>query len=99
MERRQTRLLSVAGAIVAVALGFAAGAAATDNPPVGEMSRMHDETPGIGMHGHDAHGAGDQDHAVMDEMHAEMSARLAPADAAIHHRMHAACSGSDEGTK
>jgi tRNA A37 N6-isopentenylltransferase MiaA len=52
---------------------------------------MHAEmhaTQGMGM-GPDM----ERMHAQMDEMHAEMWARLSPEDRARHQRMHEACAG------
>ncbi len=89
------RLLAAAAVVVAaLGLGFAAASAASDpGDPVSEMRRMHEQMHaddgGMGMGGHTS--------TEMDEMHAQMSARLPEEDRALHDRMHEACSGhSDE---
>ena len=91
MERstgRGLRVLAVAVAVTAaLAVGFAAGGALAEPPdPVDEMRQMHEEMHsargGMGMGGHAAE---------MDEMHAQMSARLSEEDRALHDRMHEAC--------
>jgi hypothetical protein len=90
------RVLVVAVALIAAfGVGFAAASASADQgDPVDEVRRMHGEmhvTYGIGM----GPGAADMErvHAQMDEMHAEMWARLSPEDRARHQRMHEACGG------
>ncbi len=94
MERSSGAVLRLlpATAVVIAALGpgFAVASASSDPAdPVGEMRRMHEEMhalhAGTGMGGHTS--------AEMDEMHAEMSARLSEEDRALHDRMHEACSG------
>ncbi len=92
MERstgRAFRVLAVAVAVTAaLAIGLAAGAAlAEPRDPVDEGRQMHEEM-------HSSHGGmGMGRHAVeMDEMHAQMSARLSEEDRALHDRMHEACS-------
>lgn len=80
-------LASGAAVIAALGLGFAAAEASGDRAdPVAEMRRMHEEMHvsghGMGMGGHSDE---------MDEMHAEMSARLSEEDRALHDRMHDAC--------
>ena len=83
-------LAATAVVLAALGLGFAAASAASDPAdPVEEMRRMPEE-----MHaGHAGMGMGDHTGAEMDEMHAEMSARLSEEDRALHDRMHKACSG------
>jgi hypothetical protein len=85
---RAARLLaSVVAVIAALGLGFAAARASADpGDPVAEMrwmdEEMHAAHPGMGMGGHSDE---------MDEMHAQMSARLSEEDRALHDRMHQAC--------
>lgn len=96
MHGRLMRLLAVAVAVIAtVGVAFTAGAAA-ERDGTAEMGRMHDE-----MHGHHPHTGAHSRHRSeeMDQMHAEMSTRVSPADAETHDRMHAACTGHDERTE
>lgn len=82
-------MVAVAVAVAAaLAVGLAAGAAlAEPRDPVDQVRQMHEEmhsSPGgMGMEGHAAE---------MDEMHAQMSARLTDQDRALHDRMHEAWS-------
>lgn len=90
-------LAATAVVIAALGLGFAAASASSDAAdPVHEMRRMHEEMhrrhAGMGM----SMGMGGHTSAEMDEMHAEMSARLSEEDRALHDRMHEACSGHTE---
>lgn len=84
-------LAATAVVIAALGLGFAAASASSDPAdPVEEMHRMHEE-----MHaGHG--GMGSHTNAAMDEMHAQMYARLSEEDRALHDRMHEACSGQTD---
>ena len=86
-------LATTAVAIAALGLGFAAaGASSEPADPVAEMRRMHEE-----MHrGHAGTGMGGHTSAGMNEMHAQMSARLSEEDRALHDRMHEACSGHND---
>ena len=85
---RAVRLLASVAAVIAVlGLGFAAArASAGPGGQVAEMRRMHEEThathPGMEMGAHSA---------AMEDMHAQMSARLSEEDRALHDRMHQAC--------
>ncbi len=81
-------LAATAIVIAALGLGFAAASASSDPADsVEEMRRVHEE-----MHSGHA-GMGGHTSAEMEEMHAEMSARLSEEDRALHDRMHEACSG------
>ncbi len=88
-------LAATAVVIAALGLGFAAASASSDPAdPVEERLRMHEE-----MHaGHGGMGTGMGSHtnAAMDEMHAQMSARLSEEDRALHDRMHEARSGQTD---
>ncbi|MDQ3570518.1 MAG: hypothetical protein M3396_07840 [Actinomycetota bacterium] len=86
-------LAATAVVIAALGLGFAAASASSaPAEPVEEMHRMHEE-----MHaGHGGTGMGSHTKAAMDEMHAQMSARVSEEDRALHDRMHEACSQTDE---
>ncbi len=87
---RAPRALSVAIAVIgALAGGFAAGASADARDPVPDVRELHEEM-------NRAHGGmGMGDHAGgMDEMHAEVSARLSDEDRALHDGMHEACAFS-----
>ncbi len=83
-------LAATAVVIAALGLGFAAASASSEpGDRVEEMRRMHEE-----MHaGHGGMGVSGHTSAEMDEMHAQMSARLSEEDRALHDRMHEACSG------
>lgn len=79
-------LAATAVVITALGLGFAASASSDPADPVEEMRRMHEET-------HPSHaGTGGHTGAEMNEMHAQMSARLSEEDRALHDRMHDSCS-------
>ena len=86
-------LAATAVVIAALGLGFAAASASSDPAePVDGMRRMHEE-----MHrGHAGTGMGGHTSAEMDEMHAQMSARLSEEDRALHDRMHEGCSGHND---
>ncbi len=89
MERstgRAVRVLAVAVAVTAaLAVGLAAGTALAEPPdPVDEVRQMHEEM-------HSSHGGMGGHAAEMEEMHAQMSARLSADDRALHDRMHEAC--------
>ena len=74
----------------ALGLGFAAaGASAHDGDPVEDAPVMHEEMH-IGRHDMGM-AMGEHTTTEMDEMHAEMFARLSEEDRAQHEHMHRAC--------
>ncbi|MDP8976539.1 MAG: hypothetical protein M3N28_09310 [Actinomycetota bacterium] len=86
-------LAATAVVIAALGLGFAVASASSDPADsVEETHRMHEET-------HAGHGGMSMDShtkAAMDEMHAQMSARLSEEDRALQDRMHEVCSGQTD---
>ncbi len=88
VERAAALLACVAAVVAVLGLGFAAGRASADAAdPVTEMRSLHEDMHPTG-HGM---GMGVGGHGEMEEMHAQMSARLPEEDRAMHDRMHEAC--------
>lgn len=81
MERSYTRARLLVAAVALIAASGATTPSANPGGPVDEVRQMHATHGGMGMH---------PDAAEMDQMHAEMSARLSPEDRARHERIHEA---------